>query len=335
MCKLKEPVQVEEVRKVTRKAPLFLQIETTNTCNAACIFCAYSGMKRKKGVMSLPLFRKIVQDYAAMGGGPVCLTPIVGDALLDPHFLQRLEILKEFPEIKQVTVTTNGIALNKYSDEDVCRILESLFCLQLSVGGLDQATYQTMFGVDRFSQVREGMERLIRLNSVVSNPAYISFAFRTNDRKFENRYKSQLAKFREKGIHISHIWSYANYSGAVKDDAERNLVVYDSRGKKRNSCVSPSMNMTVCWDGTITACGCADFQGDKLTIGHADKDRLAEVWSGKKRAAILESFAKGKLHPICQECSGYTPDSVFACPHFKGVLPHQPLPLEFFRNVVT
>jgi len=335
MCKLKEPVQVEEVRKVTRKAPLFLQIETTNTCNAACIFCAYSGVKRKKGVNSLPLFRKIVQDYAAMGGGPVCLTPIVGDALLDPHFLQRLEILKEFPEIKQVTVTTNGIALNKYSDEDICRILESLFCLQLSVGGLDQTTYQTMFGVDRFSQVRDGMERLIRLSSVVSNPAYISFAFRTNDRKFENRYKSQLAKFREKGIHISHIWSYANYSGAVKDDAERNLVVYDSRGKKRISCVSPSMNMTVCWDGTITACGCADFQGDKLTIGHADKDRLAEVWSGKKRTAILESFAKGKLHPICQECSGYTPDSVFACPHFKGVLPHQPLPLEFFRNVVT
>jgi MoaA/NifB/PqqE/SkfB family radical SAM enzyme len=335
MYKFKEPAQVEELRKATRKAPLFLQIETINICNAACIFCAYSGMNRKKGVMSLPLFRKIVQDYAAMGGGPVCLTPIVGDALLDPNFLQRLEILQEFPEIKQVTVTTNGIALNKYSDEEICRILESLYCLQLSIGGLDQATYQMMFGVDRFSQVKEGMERLLRCRGDVPNPAHISFAFRTNDRKFETRYRSQLAEFREQGVHISHIWSYANYSGAVKDDAERNLVVYASRGKKRNRCVSPSMNMTVCWDGTITACGCADFQGDKLTIGHADQDMLADVWSGQKRAAILESFAKGKLLPICRECSGYTPDTVFACPHFKGVLPHQPLPLEFFRNVVT
>jgi len=333
--KFKEPVQVEELRKITRQAPLFLQIETTNVCNASCIFCAYSGMNRKKGVMSLPLFRKIVQDYAEMGGGPVCLTPIVGDALLDPHFLQRLEILEEFPEIMQITVTTNGIALKKYSDEEICRILESLYCLQLSVGGLEPETYATMFGVDRFSQVMDGMERLLRLKFQVPNPANISFAFRTNDRKFETRHKTQLAGYREKGVHISHIWSYANYSGAVENDAERKLVVYGSRGKKRNRCVSVSMNMTACWDGTITACGCADFQGDKLTIGHAGQDSLSEVWSGKKRAAILESFVQGKLLPICRECSGYTPDTVFACPHFKGILPHQPLPLDFFRNVVT
>lgn len=335
LYRFKVPAQVEALRKITHEAPLFLQIETTNVCNAACIFCAYSGMTRKKGVMSLELFRKIAQDYAAMGGGPVCLTPVVGDALLDPHFLERLDILAEYPEIKQVTVTTNGIALDRYSDRQLCRLLERLFCLQLSIGGLDPVTYRTMFGVDRFSLVTRGMERLLQLRDSLADPAHLSFAFRTNDRNFESRFKDQLDRYRQQGVHVSHIWSYANYSGAVKDDRERNLVVYEGRGKKRGRCVSPSMNMTVCWDGTITACGCADFQGDKLTIGHVERDALSEVWSGKKRRAFLDSFASGKLPPICRECSGYTPDTVFSCPHFRGVQLHQALPLEFFRNVVT
>ena len=335
LYRVRVPAQVEELRRITREAPLFLQIETINVCNASCIFCAYSAMERKQGVMSLELFRKVVRDYVRMGGGPVCLTPIVGDALLDPHFLERLEILREYPEIKQVTVTTNGIALERYSDQDLCRLLERLYCLQLSIGGLDAQTYRTMFGVDRFAQVMRGAKRLLELNKTVADPAHLSFAFRTNDRTFETRFKDRLDRFRGQGVHVSHIWSYANYSGTVQEDEERKLVVYGSRGKKRIRCVSPSMNMTVCWDGTITACGCADFQGDKLTIGHVERESLAEAWSGKKRAALLESFARGKLLPICRACSGYTPDTVFACPHFRGIRPHEALPLDFFRNVVT
>lgn len=335
LCKIKVPAQVVQLREITREKPLFLQIETINTCNASCIFCAYSVMRRKKGVMRLPLFQKIAREYAEMGGGSVCLTPIAGDALLDPYFLERLKILKEHPEITQITLTTNGIALERYSDQEICCILENLYCIQLSIGGLDAVTYKTMYGVDRFFQVQQGMERLLKLREAVANPAHISFAFRTNDRKFEARFKHQLDHYRGKGAYISHIWTYANYSGAVKDNKEKKLVVYSSRGKKRITCVSPRMNISVCWDGTITACGCGDFQGDKLIIGHAEKNTIASVWSGQKRAAVLNSFEKGKLFPICRDCSGYTPDTVFASPFFKGIQPNQPLPLDFFRNMVT
>jgi len=335
LCKIKVPAQVVELREITRREPLFLQIETINTCNASCIFCPYSGMKRKKGVMSLSLFRKIVREYTEMGGGSVCLTPIAGDALLDPHFLERLNILKEHPEIKQITLTTNGIALERYSDQEIRCILENLYCLQVSIGGLEAATYKTMYGVDRFFQVQQGMERLLNLRKDVPSPAQISFAFRTNDSKFETRFKSQLDHYREKGAYISHMWTYANFFEAVKDNKEEKLVVYDSRGKKRLTCVTPRMNITVCWDGNITACGCADFEGDKLRVGNAEQETIVAVWSGEKRAAVIDSFAKGKLFPICRKCSGYTPDTFFARPCFKGIKRKQPLPLDFYRNVVT
>jgi MoaA/NifB/PqqE/SkfB family radical SAM enzyme len=205
----------------------------------------------------------------------------------------------------------------------------------LSIGGLDGSTYKTMYGVDRFPQVRKGMERLLKLRDAVRDPAHITFAFRTNDRKFEARFKSQLAHYRGMGVHISHMWTFANFAGAVRDDKEKKLLVYDSRGEKRMTCVSPSMNITVCWDGNITACGCADFEGNGLRIGHAERESLAEVWTGKKRATVLASFGSGTLFPICRQCSGYTPDTFFARPCFKGIRLHQPLPLSFYRNVVT
>jgi hypothetical protein len=173
------------------------------------------------------------------------------------------------------------------------------------------------------------MERLLKLRDAVQDAAQLSFAFRTNDKKFETRFKSWLDKYRQQGVKISHMWTFANYSGAVKEDEKSRLTVYASNGEKKATCVSPCMSMAVCWDGTITAC-CGDFNGDKLQIGHAQKENLAKIWTGKKREIILESFGKGKCMPICKECSGYQPDTIFADPCFKGIQPNQPLPADFF-----
>ena len=329
----KVSTQVSRLREVTRETPLILQIETTNICNARCVFCAYSKMAREKGVMSMPLFERIVREYAAMGGGPVSLTPVVGDALLDPHLLKRLRILEACPEIRQVSLTTNAIALERYPDEDVCRLLEAIDCIQVSIGGLDAATYETMYGVNRFPQVQRGLERLLALRESVAAPAHITLAFRTNDWKFERRFRRQLEEFRRRGVFVSHIWSYSNYSGFVKSDEKLNLAVVDSSVKMRQVCIYARVHMAICWDGRITACGCADFEGDALRIGQVGQDHLTDVWAGNKQIGILDSFQKGNPAEICRECSAYQPDSVvFSRKFCVGIEPHRPLPLVYFRQ---
>ena len=324
--------RVASIRQATRKAPLILQIETTNVCNAACIFCAYPQMKRKKGVMSMSLFEKIVRDYARIGGGSLSLTPVGGDALVDPHFMDRLRLLETIPAIKQISMTTNAIALGRYSDEEVRHILGALDCIQVSSGGLDQDTYETMYGVKQFQNARRAMERLIDLREGVSEPSSIAFAFRTNDSRFEARFKPQLDEYRKRGIFISHISTYANYSGIVREDAAVKLEVHANPKRKRSACALALLHVAVCWDGKITACGCTDMEGNSLVIGHAERDSLADVWSSEKRSRILDSFAKGKLPKLCQDCSGYHPDTIFARPFFKGVVPGEPLPLPFFHH---
>jgi len=331
----KAPAQVGRLREIIRQTPLLLQVETTNVCNSACIFCAYRSMKRKKGVMDMELFNKIAAEYAAMGGGPVSLTPIMGDALLDPHLLDRLRVLQSYPEINQITLTTNAIALNRYSDEDVVKLLSTLYCMQISIGGLNEENYKTMYGVNQFSRVKQAIDRIIRVKDTLPQPANITLAFRTNDWRFESRFKKQIDAYKNKGVYVSHISMFMNYAGAVCDDATKVLVIAENPSRKCRTCVSVGLSLAICQDGKITACGCADFEGDKLTIGHAENENIAKVWTGEKRLAILESFRKGTLYPICRQCSAYTPDTVYASSWFQGVQPHQPLPLDFFHNMMT
>ena len=327
--------QIAYLREVTRRAPLTLQIETINVCNAACIFCAYPGMKRKKGVMSMALFEKIVKDYEEMGGGAVSLTPIVGDALMDPHLIDRIRVLKAHPAIKQISLTTNCIALHKYSDEDVRYLLEALHCIQVSIGGLDAGTYKTMYGVDEFAHVEPAMERLIRLRASVTEAASLTFAFRTADWKFTGRFKKQIEGYQQQGVFISHMWTYANYGGRIKNNAKSGLMILDSQSNKHKTCIYPCIHAAICWDGTVTACSCTDLDCTQLKIGHVGEQALSGILSGENRARILDSFKKGSLTGICRKCSAYQADIAFSQPYFCEVHPNQPLPLDFFHYMMT
>jgi MoaA/NifB/PqqE/SkfB family radical SAM enzyme len=234
-----------------------------------------------------------------------------------------------------VTLTTNAIALARYSDQDVRELLSGLAALQVSIGGLDRETYETMYGVAQFHNAENAIRRLLALRDDVRDPASIAFAFRTNDPRFETRWRSQLDGYRSRGIFISHMWTYANYAGLVADDVHTGLLVNANRRRKRRRCAYASVHAAVCWDGRITACSCTDFEGDGLVIGHAATDSLAEVLSGERRRRILDSFEKGKPPKLCQECSAYRPDTDFARPFFKSVVPGAPLPVPFFHWCMT
>src|SRR5688500_5555806 len=47
--------------------PEIVQIESTNICNAKCVFCPRDDMHRKQGIMTLDLFRKVVDGCVELG----------------------------------------------------------------------------------------------------------------------------------------------------------------------------------------------------------------------------------------------------------------------------
>jgi hypothetical protein len=192
-----------------------------------------------------------------------------------------------------------------------------------------------MYGVDRFPQVRAAIERLLALKTTVPDCADISLAFRTSDWQFTTRFRKELAEYRSKGAYVSHIWAYANYAGQVETGAKIGLTILDSKPDKQKTCIFPRIHAAVCWDGSVTACACTDLEGSQLRIGRLDREPLAEILTGEKRAGVLASFGKGALAQVCNKCSAYQSDADFSEPCFCAVQPGRQLPLAYFRTMMT
>jgi hypothetical protein len=326
-----QTLQVIRMFRLTRKRPLYLCVQTTNVCNARCVFCCYGKMKIKSQVLPLDAFEKVIREYSEMGGGAVSLTPVPGDVLLDPHLLKRYEIMGKYKNIDQISFTTNGIAFEKYSDEELKYILSSSYMVQISIGGLDREGYKSLYQVDQFDNVLRSVTRLLEMKKAMGDDVLIHLAFRTNNPRFEESFSERLDMFRRQGCLISHLSSYGNFGGIVKGDDVKNAAIMDGSGlAKSEACVFPLLMPTALANGMVTNCGCVDVSGDYLGIGDARKESLGECWCSEKRRTILNSFAQGKLTEVCRQCSLYRPFTHLASPVYKNIRTYQKLPLEFY-----
>src|SRR5262249_54826461 len=131
-------------RHLEERPPETLHIETTNVCNANCIFCAYQYQDRfreGKGVMSDKIFSRGLREYFEMGGRSVNFVPLVGDSLVDPKIIQRVRQAKDFGFY--VEMFTNGILFNRM---DLKTFLETgVNCVTLSTGPFDRENYELLY----------------------------------------------------------------------------------------------------------------------------------------------------------------------------------------------
>src|SRR6476619_8029501 len=86
--------------------PEIVQIESTNICNAKCVFCPRDEMHRRQGVMSLELFKKIVDECAELGITHVRVHNY-GEAFLDRHLTEKVRYAKQ-KGIREVGMISNG-----------------------------------------------------------------------------------------------------------------------------------------------------------------------------------------------------------------------------------
>ena len=162
-----------------------LQTGVTNICNAKCSFCAYPKVVANKtlqtGVMTFDIFKKAVDEWAAIGGDRLDLTPVVGDPLVDPGLLDKVDYAVNHARIKNVVLTTNAILLNR--NDTYKRLIDlGIGNIYISTQGASQEAYEKVYGVKHYPEVISGIRNLLEYNRKKGEPTGIVIRFRNAEK---------------------------------------------------------------------------------------------------------------------------------------------------------
>ncbi len=308
---------------IAAERPLRVSLETITVCNAKCVFCAYRKTKRKKSVMTMDLFERICADFASLGGGFMGFSPLLSDPLVDPRIFDRIRHARDrHPGIK-LNLFTNGILLERLSDDHLTLLVDALDHMDISLGGVTREDYQAMFGVDRFDRLWRGLERLSEVKNRRGRGARLKLHFRTHRKEAVAASEGYRALI-HMGFEVAEMLDrFANWTGIVTAadiPAGAELMETDNSAK-RKPCLPPFTYLNILADGRALGCMCMDWQ-EQSVIGNVNDSSLAEVWTGEAARRFRFSFPEAAIHPLCRHCSYYSAhDKTLANPGLEGFDP--------------
>jgi len=265
------------------RMPEIVQIESTNICNAKCVFCPRDEMHRRQGVMSMELFRKIVDECAELGITHVRMHNY-GEAFIDRKLVEKVRYAKQ-RGIKEVGMISNGSLIT----EPVARgMLEAgLDAINISVDAAGKEVFEaTRVGL-KYDKVIANIERIVRLRREMGRrrPKLILSFVRQNNSADEQAFIEHWSTVADK-IHVTDLH---NWAGTLNTESDVNY-----------PCYRPWLTFTVLWDGRVSLC-CADFDG-KTILGDLNTHSIAEIWNAQPYRDVRRQHLESGGPDICRAC---------------------------------
>jgi len=263
--------------------PDIVQIESTNLCNAKCVFCPRDEMHRRQGVMDFDLYRKVVDECAALG-----ITHVrehnYGEPFLDKQLVEKVRYAKS-KGIREVGMISNGSLIT----EDIARgmIEAGLDAINISVDAAGKEVFESTRVHLDYDTVIANIRTLVRLRNEAgkTHPKLILSFVRQNNSADEQAFIAEWSKVADK-IHITDLH---NWAGTLN---ERTNVTYP--------CYRLWLTFTVLWDGRVSMC-CADFDGRHI-FGDLRTQTIEEVWNSPLYRAARREHLESGGPGICRTC---------------------------------
>jgi len=281
-----KPVRQLMLRTGRDRAPRWpdiVQIESTNLCNAKCVFCPRDEMHRRQGVMDFDLFRKVVDECAALGITHVRVHNY-GEPFLDKGLVEKVRYAKS-KGIAEVGMISNGSLIT----EDIARgmIDAGLDAINISVDAAGKEVFESTRVHLNYDEVTTNIRTLARLRreSGKTHPKLILSFVRQHNSADEDAFIREWTPIADK-IHITDLH---NWAGTLNDRTEVNY-----------PCYRLWLTFTVLWDGRVSMC-CADFDGRHI-FGDLRSQTIAEVWNSPVYRAARRQHLESGGPGICRSC---------------------------------
>jgi MoaA/NifB/PqqE/SkfB family radical SAM enzyme len=265
------------------RLPEIVQIESTNICNAKCVFCPRDEMHRRQGVMDMALYRKIVDECAALGITHVRVHNY-GEPFIDRLLVEKVRYAKA-RGIREVGMISNGSLI---TDPIARGMIEAgLDAINISVDAAGREVFErTRVGL-KYDKVIANIERVVRLRQELGRrrPKLILSFVRQGDSLDEQAFIEHWKAIADK-VHVTDLH---NWAGTLHRESDVNF-----------PCYRPWLTFTVLWDGRVSLC-CADFDGREI-LGDLRTSTIQEIWNADpyRRARRLHLESGGP--DVCRSC---------------------------------
>jgi O-antigen chain-terminating methyltransferase len=298
-----------------RMRPIMLFCETVNICNADCVFCSYSRQTRPHGFMKAELFDRVLDQYVQIGGGLLTLTPVVGDALLDRFWMQRIRLLAEMHRWITPSVTTNLYALDKYSDQEIIEMMTVLRRIHISCYGIDAAECESLTRRRYFHRFLSHTRRLLNLRKDSGVACDVRVGFRLATPRTREELESFLRGQIGQPLPFKSTATYANWGNSMRGTLPSGATWISPR-RNESPCAMLPLSVQVYWNGRVSACSCCDYDSsDQLHLGDITSQSLEEIFNSPKNQAVWQAQQAGELHQICRDCTFHVPLAALSAQH--------------------
>ena len=288
----------------------------TNICNAKCSFCAYPKVVANKtlqtGIMPFDVFKKAVDEWAAVGGHSLDLTPVVGDPLVDPGLLEKVDYAVNRARIKNVFLTTNAILINR---NDTYKHLIDLGIggVFISTQGASREAYEKVYGVKHYDDAMSGIRNLLEYNRAKGEPARIVIRFRNAEKPSQiihsKDFADHIKPYLSEKVRINFTVDFDNWGGTIQPADLSGFMRLRKLPPPLNVPCKNLFNFAVRHDGRVRLCGCRLTRSDldDLVVGNIREKSLEEISKSDQAWSVIKGFYSGKRPETCLECTFYNP----------------------------
>ncbi len=283
--------------------PIYINIETTNGCNASCIMCPHESMQRAVGTMSMELFQQIV-DEVVETQMPVKMFVVsgFGEPLLDRHIADRIRYIKSKGNYYTKFHTNAALMVEKKAQE----ILDSgLDELAISFNAVKKESYEQVMRFLNYDKVLKNVLKFLELKETQKRtaPRVMVSCIKLDANAADIR---EVKKFWEGKVDQVVRPVPENWAGGIQNKSK--WIYWPSLKEKMWPCRSLWDTLDIQWNGQVALC-CRDYEGKEI-IQKVGETPLKEILEKKRRIGYAQKGGDWSVAKLCHGCDTALNNSV-------------------------
>jgi wyosine [tRNA(Phe)-imidazoG37] synthetase (radical SAM superfamily) len=273
--------------------PTMLQIENTNFCNAKCIMCPHTIMKRKAKTMTQNEFIKVCNGVLPFE--PIKLVTITGfgEPFIDQGIIEKIKWLNDnYPRL-DIDIYTNASLLDSRLTNELLKL--KIHKINFSINGT-ASSYEKIMSLN-YERTKENILRFLNQKKKLKKKYPLTNISLMIVKENENEIESVIKFWHRK---TDSIMAYlpSDWAGSFKNSS---IIDKTPFKKKRWPCFAPFGTIMVDCECNVLMC-CRDYES-KVKFGSLLQKNIRDIRNDKPFKELLKKQLSGNYNtPICSTC---------------------------------